>query len=58
MNNLIVKQATEDMFVIGLSDKAQYGYVVNRDRQFLGLSPQDIEILVEAVEIEARKKIK
>lgn len=58
MNNLIVKQATEDMFVIGLSDKAQYGYVVNQDRQFLGLSPQDIEILVEAVEAEVRKKIK
>ena len=58
MNNLIVKQATEDMFVIGLSNKAQYGYIVNRDRQFLGLSPQDIEILVEAVEIEIRKKFK
>lgn len=58
MNNLIVKQATEDMFVIGLSNKAQYGYIVNRDRQFLGLSPQDIEILVEAVEIEMRKKFK
>jgi len=58
MNNLIVKQATEDMFVIGLSDKAQYGYAVNQDRQFLGLSPKDIEILVEAVEAEVRKKIK
>jgi len=32
--------------------------VVNQDRQFLGLSPQDIEILVEAVKLSIRKKIK
>ena len=26
-------------------------------REFLGLSPKDVEILVEAVEIEIRKKV-
>jgi hypothetical protein len=57
MNNLVVKEATENMFIIGLTSKAQYGYAVNEERRFLGLSKKDIETLVEAVEIEVRKKL-
>ena len=57
MNNLIIKEATATGFTIGLTDHAQYGYIVNSSREFLGLSPKDIDILVEAVEIEIRKKV-
>ena len=57
MNNLVVKEATENMFIIGLTSKAQYGYYVNEERRFLGLSKKDIETLVDAVEIEVRKKL-
>ena len=57
MNNLVVKEATENMFIIGLTSKAQYGYAVNEERRFLGLSKKDIETLVDAVEIEVRKKL-
>ncbi len=58
MNNLVVKEATSNQFVIGLTKHAQYGYLVNADREFLGLSDDDVEILVKAVEIEIRSKIK
>ena len=57
MNNLVVKKATKRGFSIGLTSKAGYGYYVNIDREFLGLSEDDIEILVEAVSIELRKKL-
>ena len=57
INNLVVKEATEDMFIIGLTDKAQYGYIVNEKREFLGLTSQDVETITEAVSIELRKKI-
>ena len=57
MNNLVIKEATPTGFTIGLTDHAQYGYKVNMIREFLGLSPKDVEILVEAVEIEIRKKV-
>ena len=57
MNNLVVKEATATGFVIGLTSNANYGYIVNRSREFLGLSPKDVDILVEAVEIEIRKKV-
>ena len=57
MNSLEVKDATPTGFVIGLNQHAQYGYIVNETREFLGLSPKDIEILIQTVEIEVRKKI-
>ena len=57
MNNLVVKEATPTGFTIGLTSNASYGYIVNMSREFLGLSPKDVEILVEAVEIEIRKKV-
>ena len=57
MNNLVVKEATPTGFTIGLTNNASYGYIVNMSREFLGLSPRDVEILVKAVEIEVRKKV-
>ena len=57
MNNLEVKDATPTGFVIGLNQHAQYGYIVNETREFLGLSPKDVDILVKTIEIEVRKKI-
>ena len=58
INNLVVKSSTVNQFVIGLTDKAQYGYIVNQSREFLGLSDKDVDILIKAVEIEIRKKIR
>ena len=57
MNSLEVKEATPTGFIIGLNKNAQYGYIVNETREFLGLSPDDVEILTKAVEIEVRKKL-
>jgi len=58
MNNLVVKGATAQGFVIGLTQHAGYGYYVNQEREFLGLSPQDVEMVVEAARINLEKKIK
>jgi hypothetical protein len=57
MNNLVVKKATNRGFSIGLTNKAGYGYYVNIDREFLGLSEDDVNILIEAVSIELGKKL-
>ena len=57
MNNLVVKSATDKGFVIGLTQHAQYGYFVNADREFLGLSDQDVDILVNTIDIELRRKL-
>lgn len=57
LNNLVIKEATVDRFVIGLTQHAQYGYAVNEDRKFLGLTTKDQEILVKAVGIELRKRL-
>ena len=58
MNNLIVTDATATEFKIGLTKHvSSYGYHVNEKREFLGLSPDDVEILTESVNIEIRKKL-
>lgn len=57
MNNLVVKEATVSRFVIGLTTHAQYGYFVNAKREFLGLSPRDVEMMVKAAENDIRKKL-
>lgn len=57
MNNLVVLNATKKGFVIGLTQHAQYGFYVNDDREFIGLSPRDVEILVAAVQAELVSKI-
>lgn len=57
MNNLVVKKATQDMFIIGLTEHAQYGYFVNQDREFLGLNEKDIDVITKAVETEIKGKL-
>lgn len=56
MNNLVVKEATKEGFKIGLTQHAQYGYTVNVDREFLGLSEREVKILVRVIEQEMRKR--
>jgi hypothetical protein len=58
INNLVVKSATAQGFTIGLTQHAGYGYYVNEEREFLGLSPDDVEMVVEAARINLEKKIK
>jgi len=58
MNNLVIKKATAEGFTIGLTKNAQYGYAVNQDREFLGLSSSDIDIIVKSVKLELDKKSK
>ncbi len=58
MNNLVLKEATEHRFIIGLTQNvAHYGYHVNADREYLGLSERDVNVLVSAVQAELTKKI-
>lgn len=59
MNNLRVLQATDSFFIIGLTQEVwSYGYKVNAQRPYLGLSPRDVDVLVLAVQAEITKKIK
>lgn len=58
MNNLVVKEATPQGFRIGLTEHvSSYGYHVNAKREFLGLTPKDVEILLEAVNYDVRRKL-
>jgi hypothetical protein len=58
MNNLITTNATKTSYTIGLSSKVQsYGYDVNRDRSFIGLSPSDQRKLTNAIAARMRKKL-
>tara|TARA_R110002073_G_scaffold302391_2_gene470087 strand:- start:231 stop:734 length:504 start_codon:yes stop_codon:yes gene_type:complete len=58
LNNFVVKEATDSGFTIGLTKNAQYGYYVNEEREFIGLSDREVDILARAVEIDLRRKIK
>ena len=59
MNNLMVLEATESRFIIGLTQHVRsYGYKVNAQREYIGLSPKDVDVLVSAVQAELVKKIK
>lgn len=50
MNNLVVLSATRTRFVIGLTKHVRYyGYAVNAKREYLGLSPSEIRLLVVSV---------
>jgi len=57
MNNLVVKEATASGFTIGLTKHAQYGFAVNETREFIGLSPDDVEVLMDSAEAELRRKL-
>ena len=53
MNNLVVLHADARRFVIGLTPEVRYyGYAVNQDRPYLGLSPRQVDIVVKAVELD------
>jgi len=59
MNNLVVLHADAQRFVIGLSPHVRYyGYGVNKDRPFIGLSPRQVDIIVKAVELDLIANIK
>lgn len=57
LNNFVVQEATDNGFKIGLNNNAQYGYYVNQDREFIGLTDQDVKILVKAVELDLKRKL-
>ena len=57
LNNFVVQEATEDGFKLGLTNNAQYGYQVNQDREFIGLTDQEVKILVKAVELDIKRKL-
>ena len=57
LNNFVVLEATENGFVLGLTQHAQYGYYVNEDREFIGLTDGEVEVLVKALEIDLRSKL-
>jgi len=58
MNNLVVLSARQTSFTIGLTSHVQYyGYYVNDEREFLGLSDKDVAVLVLAVQAEIENKL-
>ena len=58
LNNFVVLEATENGFTLGLTNKAQYGYAVNEKREFIGLTDGEVEVLVKALEIDLKGKLK
>ena len=57
LNNFVVQEATDNGFKLGLTNNAQYGYQVNQDREFIGLTDQEVKILVKAVELDIKRKL-
>jgi hypothetical protein len=58
MNNLVVLEAEQTKFKIGLTSNVQYyGYYVNEKREFIGLSNDDVNILNQSVQDEISRKI-
>ena len=58
MNNLVILNAEETKFTIGLTSHVQYyGYYVNETREYIGLSDKDVEILFQSVKEEIDNKI-
>jgi len=52
MQNFTVLSSTDQSFIIGLLPPVrQYGYNVNRRRSFIGLSPKEVDQLIEIVKI-------
>ena len=58
MNNLVVLNADQTSFTIGLTSHVRYyGYHVNEKREYIGLSDKDVDILFKSVQEEINKKI-
>ena len=59
MNNLVVLEADRNSFKIGLTKQVKsYGYYVNEERPFIGLTKDDIKNLTEAVAFNIAEKLK
>jgi hypothetical protein len=59
MNNFVVLEATATSFKLGLTKHVQhYGYEVNEYRPFIGLTDEEVDILVEAIEHDIKGKLK
>jgi len=59
MNNFVVLEATATSFKLGLTKHVQhYGYEVNEYRPFIGLTDEEVDILVEAIEHDIKDKLK
>tara|TARA_Y100000310_G_C20481474_1_gene714884 strand:- start:16 stop:510 length:495 start_codon:yes stop_codon:yes gene_type:complete len=59
MNNLVLQYADRHRFIIGLTKHVQYyGYHVNAVRPFIGLTPDDVRIITEAVQYDIRERLK
>lgn len=58
LNNLVVLNVTQSGFRIGLTKHvASYGYDVNAEREFLGLTQQDQQRLTEALADDIRRSL-
>lgn len=58
MNNLVVLDATKDQFKIGLTKHVKsYGYHVNNKREYIGLTNDEVDILVEAIRFDLLEKL-
>ena len=58
MNNLVVLQATETRFRIGLTKHVRhYGYEVHKVRPYIGLTDNEIDTLVNGVAFDISKKL-
>ena len=58
MNNLVVLEATETRFRIGLTKHVRhYGYEVHKIRPYIGLTDNEIDTLVNAVAFDISKKL-
>jgi hypothetical protein len=59
MNNFVVLEAKSTSFKIGLTKHVRhYGYDVNDQREFIGLTPKEVDILVNAVAIDIGNKLR
>ncbi len=59
LNNIVTTSATKHGYTVGLSNAVRhYGYTVNDDRPFIGLSPKDRRTLTDAVAARIRTKLR
>ena len=59
MNNLVVLESSLTRFRIGLTKHVQhYGYAVHEKRPYIGLTDNEINILVNAVSYDISEKLR
>ena len=58
MQNFVLKSSSSTGFTLGLTKHvSHYGYHVNKKREYLGLTKQDVDVLVEAVTLDLMEKL-